>query len=126
MKLTVIPASGHVAIDGEAHVLDLSTVENKLIDARALQIHWTGTHGELHRASRVAGKVDLFHFDDVALVEPFVQAFAAHKQKLAEEAAAREVELKQRQEAIAAEAVALEGRAQIALEAQKPKAPDAG
>src|SRR4051812_32423734 len=90
MKLVVVIETGHIAIDGEAHDCDLSKVVSDLVDARTAQIHWNGSHGEVPRTSRVAGRVDFEHFDDATLITPFVAAFKARQAEVAAEKAKAE------------------------------------
>jgi hypothetical protein len=122
MKLSVVVETGHVALDGEAHTLDLSGVKSDLVDDRTIAIHWNGTDGQIERRSRVAGRVDFEGFNDVTLLAPFMAAFEAHKAQLAAAAAAAVAVAEATRQRQAQELADAELRAKAAMEAQRLKA----
>jgi hypothetical protein len=120
MIFSVVTKTGYVVVDGEDAQVDLSKVKSELLDGRTFAIHWNGQDGVIERTSRVAGKVDFEHFDDVSLLQPFVAAFEARKAEIAAEAAKAEAERLALEEKRKAEVADLDRRSAEAAKAQAP------
>ena len=121
MIIFVVVKTGYVVVAGEDAQVDLSKVKSELLDGRTFAIHWNGAHGVVERVSRVAGKVDFEHFDDVKLLDPFVAAFTARKAEIAAEAERTEAERIAREEKRKAEVAELDRRNAEAAKAQAPQ-----
>lgn len=66
--------AGHVAVRGITLPVDLSKVEGGefAMDPKVRAVIWDGCDGQIQRASRVPGKIDVEHFEDRAILDPYI------------------------------------------------------
>lgn len=72
MKISIIPADKTIVIDGVALVFDFPIFSTKV---HAIQ--WNGTSGNIEYTKGAAT-----WFDNIAIVEPFIEAYNAEKARL--------------------------------------------